>query len=90
MRLDLFLKTSRLVKRRALAKELCEADRVLVNGRKAQPAKEVRQGDRVTVRYSAREIELEVLALPERPSAAGKQEPYRVLFEKRISAEEGL
>jgi len=87
VRLDLFLKTSRLVKRRTVARELCEAKRVLVNGREAQPAKEVRQGDRVTVRYSTRQIEVEVLVLPERPAAATQEELYRVLSEMRTSSE---
>ncbi len=45
MRLDLFLKTSRLVKRRTVAQEMCVAGRVLVNGNEAKPAKEVKQGD---------------------------------------------
>lgn len=84
MRLDLFLKVSRLVKRRAVAKELCEEGRVLVNNRGAQPAKEVRPGDRVTVRYASRHVEVEITTLPARPGKPAAEELYRVTSETRI------
>ena len=84
MRLDLFLKASRLVKRRAIAKELCEEGRVLVNGRGAQPAKEVKPGDRVTVRYASRHVEVEIAALPARPGRPAAEELYRITSEIRV------
>ncbi len=87
MRLDLYLKTSRLVKRRTVAKELCEAGRVLVNGRTGQPSRDVRIGDRVTVRYSSRTIEVEVLQTPERAGRATAGELYRVVADLRTPAE---
>jgi len=64
VRLDLFLKTSRLVKRRAIARELCDAGRVLVNGSPAKPAKEVKQGDAIRVTYTTRVIDIAVLIVP--------------------------
>lgn len=64
MRLDLFLKLTRLVKRRSLARELCDQGRAQVNGQPAKPAKEVKPGDRIRISYSSRTIELNVLALP--------------------------
>lgn len=87
MRLDLYLKTSRLVKRRTLAKELCEAGRVLVNGREGQPSREVRVGDRVSVRYRVRTIEVEVLRMPERGSRITAEELYRVVADLRAPGE---
>lgn len=89
MRLDLFLKASRLVKRRTVAQELCEAGRVLVNGQPAKPAKEVRAGDRLTLTYPSRTVGLEVLAVP----ASSKnvklppEELYRVTVDRRDSEE---
>ncbi len=83
MRLDLFLKASRLVKRRAIAKEMCESGRVLVNGREAQPAKEVRTGDRIVVRYASKDLEVEVAAIPERPGKAAPETMFRILSETR-------
>ncbi len=65
MRLDLFLKIARIIKRRSGAREMCEDDRVLVNGRTAKPAKEVRPGDSVTLLFPSRRIELEILATPD-------------------------
>lgn len=64
MRLDLFLKLTRLVKRRTVARELCDQGRTLVNGRPAKPAREIRPGDQISVRYSTRTIALKVLSLP--------------------------
>lgn len=88
MRLDLFLKTCRLVKRRAVARELCEAGRVLVNGHQSKPAKEVNQGDRITLKFTSRIIELEVLDLV--AASYSKTDTtllYRVITEKRIERE---
>ena len=87
MRLDLFLKTSRLVKRRTVAQELCDAGRVLVNGQAAKPAKEIRPGDRLALSYATRTLEVEVLTVP--PSSRNVKMPpeelYRVTADRRIS-----
>ena len=88
MRLDLYLKTSRLVKRRTVAKELCEAGRVLVNGREGQPSREVRLGDRVTVRYTSRTIEVEVLQTPERAGKDFADQLCRVVADIRTPMED--
>lgn len=88
MRLDLFLKTSRLVKRRALARELCENSRVLVNHQGAKPAKEVRQGDLVTLKFSSRVIEIEIVNVHtpggKKPAA---EDMYTVKTDRRVPEE---
>lgn len=89
MRLDLYLKTSRLAKRRTVARELCLAGRVLVNGKEGRPGREVHAGDRVTVRYAARTIEVEVLQTPERPGRTPAEEIYRVVADLR-TPEQGV
>lgn len=63
MRLDKYLKVSRLIKRRTLAKEASEADRILVNGVVAKPSKEVKIGDHLTIAYGRRIIEVEITSL---------------------------
>ncbi len=63
MRLDKFLKVSRLLKRRTVANEACGKDRVLVNGKEAKPAKEVKPGDTVTIRFGDREFSVRVLSV---------------------------
>jgi ribosomal 50S subunit-recycling heat shock protein len=89
VRLDLFLKTSRLVKRRTIAQELCEAGRVQVNGRAAKPSREVRAGDILTVHFTSRTVVVEMLSLPGPPKLRAPEALFRVLSEERAPREEG-
>lgn len=83
MRLDLFLKTSRLVKRRTVAQELCESGTVLVNGLVAKPARPVRAGDRITLKFPSRTIEIEVVHVPLSSKRQAPEPPVRVVSETR-------
>ena len=56
MRLDLFLKETRLIKRRTIAKELCDAGKVSVNNKICKPSAEVKEGDVITLKLSLRPI----------------------------------
>jgi ribosomal 50S subunit-recycling heat shock protein len=88
MRLDLFLKTSRLVKRRTVAQEMCVAGRVLVNGHDAKPAKEVKPGDVITLKFSSRSVDLEIVSLIKTSSRKiAPEELYRVTSETRLPKE---
>ena len=64
MRLDLFLKLSRLCPRRTVAQKLCDAGIVLLNGRAAKSAHEVRAGDEIVIRKANEEIAARVLDVP--------------------------
>jgi ribosomal 50S subunit-recycling heat shock protein len=64
MRLDLFLKASRLVLRRTIAQEICDAGAVRVNGSSAKSSKEIKVGDEINVRFRGRIISAKVLAVP--------------------------
>ncbi len=66
MRLDLFLKMSRLIKRRSLAKEICDAGCVQINGRIAKAGAEVKPGDVLTVDIRDRLLRARILRLPQR------------------------
>ncbi len=66
MRLDLFLKTTRLIKRRPLAKEAADAGCITRNGRVAKAGDEVRAGDRLVIDLANRHVEVEVLSDPPR------------------------
>ena len=70
MRLDLFLKLSRLCPQRTVAQKLCDAGIVLLNGRVAKPAHEVKAGDEITIRRSDRETVARILAVPVTRSVA--------------------
>ena len=64
MRLDKFLKVSRLIKRRTVANTVSEMGRILVNGSVAKPAKQLKVGDIIEIEYSNRVEKVEVLIIP--------------------------
>lgn len=64
MRLDKFLKVSRLIKRRTVANTVSEMGRILVNGNAAKPAKQLKVGDIIEIEYSNRVEKVEVLMIP--------------------------
>ena len=61
MRLDKFLKVSRLIKRRTVANEACDAGRVLVNDKPAKASVKVKPGDIIEIQFGTRTVKLEVL-----------------------------
>ena len=65
MRLDKYLKVSRLIKRRTVANEACDAGRVLLNGKEAKASAEVKPGDTIEIRFGSRSVKAEVLDLKE-------------------------
>ncbi|MEE3350208.1 MAG: RNA-binding S4 domain-containing protein [Candidatus Gastranaerophilaceae bacterium] len=64
MRLDKFLKVSRLIKRRTVANEVSEMGRVLVNNNPAKPAKQLKENDIITIEYANRNLQVKVLKIP--------------------------
>ncbi|MCL2378503.1 MAG: RNA-binding S4 domain-containing protein [Defluviitaleaceae bacterium] len=65
MRLDKYLKVSRIIKRRTVANEACDAGRVTVNGRQAKASLEVKAGDIIEIKFGDKITRLEVLAVKE-------------------------
>ena len=65
MRLDKFLKVSRLIKRRTVANEACDAGRVLVNGKSAKASLNVKEGDVIEIEFGTRTVKVEVLDVQE-------------------------
>lgn len=65
MRLDKYLKVSRLIKRRTVANEACDNTRVSVNGRPAKASYDVKVGDRIEIQFGARTVVVEVLQVAE-------------------------
>lgn len=65
MRLDKWLKVSRLIKRRTVAQEACDGGRVSVNGRVAKPSQDVKVGDTVEISFGAKILRAEVLSVQE-------------------------
>lgn len=81
MRLDKFLKVSRLIRRRTLAKDFCDGGHVRVNQRPAKPGAEVQVGDYLELVFGNRRMRLEILALAENMPANRAKELYRVVEE---------
>ena len=65
MRLDKYLKVSRIIKRRTVANEACVAARVTVNGRPAKASYDVKVGDKLSIQFGARTLNVEVLQVSE-------------------------
>lgn len=84
MRIDKFLKVSRLVKRRTLAKELCDSGRVQVNGRVAKAGTDVQVGDELTIRFGSRVATVKIEKIVEQARKEQAGELYQVLGEERI------
>ena len=63
MRIDKFLKNSRLIKRRSVAKEACEQERILINDKVAKPGTEVREGDVIRIQFGNSVVTAKVLRL---------------------------
>ncbi|MDO4284653.1 MAG: RNA-binding S4 domain-containing protein [Eubacteriales bacterium] len=74
MRLDKYLKVSRLIKRRTVANEACDNGRVMMNGKPARASAEVKPGDVIAISFGDKETKVEVLAVQEtvRKEAAGE------------------
>ncbi len=79
MRLDKFLKVSRILKRRAVAKEACDGGKVLVNGKEAKPAHELKVGDVVEIRFASGGVKFEVAALLNSTKKDDAEKMYKIL-----------
>ena len=79
MRLDKYLKVSRLIKRRSVANEACGAGRVSLNGKPAKPGAEVRPGDILELGFGEKRIRVEVLSTQEHAARADATAMYKQL-----------
>jgi len=77
MRLDKYLKVSRLIKRRTVANEACDAERVTVNGRVARASYEVKLGDVISLRLGQRMVRVEVTEISEHAAKADAGAMYK-------------
>ncbi len=76
MRLDKFLKVSRIIKRRTVANEACDAGRVTVNGKVAKASLDVKVGDMIEIMFGTKNVKVEVLDLQD----TSKKEEAKELF----------
>ena len=79
MRLDKFLKVSRVIKRRTVANDVCSAGRVSVNGKPAKASLEVKKGDVIEIGFGQRQMKVEVTEIVETTRKEDAKEMFRYL-----------
>ena len=79
MRLDKYLKVTRLIKRRTIANEACDAGRVLVNGKPARASYEVKEDDMIEIQLGQRPLKVQVVSVTESPRKAEAAQNYKVI-----------
>ena len=84
MRLDKYLKVSRLIKRRTVANEACDNQRVTVNGRVARASYDVQVGDVITIRFGQKALSVEVVSVADNVGKADAAAMYRETTDKTL------
>lgn len=79
MRLDKYLKVSRLIKRRTIANEACDTGRVMINDKVAKAGTEVKEGDIITIAFGNKEVKVEVLDVQETVKKDEAKELFRYI-----------
>ncbi|ENZ00347.1 RNA-binding S4 domain-containing protein [Clostridium thermobutyricum] len=79
MRLDKYLKVSRLIKRRTVAKEACESERVTINGKIAKSSTTVKEGDVIEITFANRSLKAEIINIAEHVRKDDAKEMYRII-----------
>ena len=77
MRIDKFLKVSRLIKRRTIANEACDAGRILVNDKVVKASYDVKEGDVIEIRFGQKSVRAEVLQISETTKKDEAKELFR-------------
>ena len=85
MRLDKYLKVSRIIKRRSVANEACDGGRVTINGKVAKPGADVKPGDMISVRFGEHVGMYEVLSVAETAHKENAAQMYRIIGEDQAA-----
>ena len=81
MRLDKYLKVSRIIKRRTVANDACDAEHVMVNGRRAKASYDVKEGDVLEISFGQRTLKLRVKQVKDSVAKADASEMYEIIEE---------
>ncbi|VYT98517.1 RNA-binding S4 domain-containing protein [Clostridium tertium] len=79
MRLDKYLKVSRIIKRRTVAKEVCEGERVSINGKVAKPSTNIKEGDIIEIQFANRSLKARIINIAEHVKKENAKEMYEIL-----------
>lgn len=87
MRLDKYLKISRIIKRRTVAKEACESGRVFINGKVAKPSTEVKENDLIEVRFAKGSLKAKVVNITQHVSKSEAKLMYEIIDDNSEEAQ---
>ena len=79
MRLDKYLKTARIIKRRTVANEACDSEHVSVNGKRAKASYEVKEGDVIEIAFGQKKLKIKVRAVKDNVAKGSASELYEVV-----------
>ncbi|MDR3596570.1 RNA-binding S4 domain-containing protein [Clostridium sp.] len=79
MRLDKYLKVSRIIKRRTVAKEVCESGRILINDKVAKPSTSVNEGDIIQIKFANRILKAKIINIAEHVKKEEAKEMYVII-----------
>ena len=82
MRIDKFLKVSRLLKRRTLAQEACDGGRISANGRVVKPSYNIKMGDIIEIAFNSGAVKIEILDIKETVRKEDAEKLYRIITEE--------
>ncbi len=89
MRIDKYLKVSRIFKRRTVAKDISDHERVLVNEKVAKPSTAVKEGDVITIVYGTKKLTVRVLKTADSAKKSDADQMYEVVAEEKIASTPG-
>lgn len=90
MRLDKFLKVSRLIKRRTLAKEVADQGRITINGNVAKASSTVAAGDEMTIRFGNKIVTVAISSIKEHAKKEEASDMYEIILEEKVNSEESM
>lgn len=87
MRLDKYLKVSRIIKRRTIAKEACESGRVVINGKVAKPSTEVNENDIIEVKFAKGSLKAKIVNVSHHVTKSDAKLMYEIIFDESEEAQ---
>jgi ribosomal 50S subunit-recycling heat shock protein len=88
MRLDKYLKVSRIIKRRTVAKEACEGGRVAINGKVAKPGTEIKEGDVIEIQFASKLLKARIISISEHVRKESAKAMYEIISGEEDTEEE--
>lgn len=79
MRLDKYLKVSRIIKRRTVAKEICESDRIKINNKIAKPSTKIKEGDIIEIAFANKTLKAQILNIAEHVKKEDAKDMYLII-----------